>query len=282
MPELRTLMTGLVIGESPRWHQDHLWFSHWGAEEIIAVDVEGNSEVAAPGPPGLGWSIDWLPDGRLLVTGQQLLRREADGSLVTHADLSGVSDGWNEIVVDGRGNIYVNSVGLPLRGRGIPSRKHRAGHPRRLGWPGGRRHRVPQWHGRHTRQFHADRLRVLRRQAHGVRHRRRRRPVEPPGLGRGPGARRYLRRRRRRRLDLDRSQRLCAGRRRRRDPSADRAGPEPVRLHAGGHGQNDPVLARRRMAHAGERPRQPLSADQRTSHRPGAGRPGTAPGAGWP
>jgi sugar lactone lactonase YvrE len=101
MPELRTLMTGLVIGESPRWHQDRLWFSHWGAEEIIAVDVEGNSEVAAPGPPGLGWSIDWLPDGRLLVTGQQLLRREADGSMVTHADLSRVSDGWNEIVVDG-------------------------------------------------------------------------------------------------------------------------------------------------------------------------------------
>jgi sugar lactone lactonase YvrE len=112
MPELRTLMTGLVIGESPRWHEGRLWFSSWGTQEIVAVDVDGGREVVAPGQPGFGWSIDWLADGRLLVTGQQLLRREADGSMVPHADLSGLSDGWNEIVVDGRGNIYVNSVGF--------------------------------------------------------------------------------------------------------------------------------------------------------------------------
>ena len=47
------------------------------------------------------------------MTGRELLRREPDGSLVRHADLSGLSRyGWNEIVVDGRGNIYVNSVGF--------------------------------------------------------------------------------------------------------------------------------------------------------------------------
>jgi hypothetical protein len=45
-------MTSLVIGESPRWHEGRLWFAHWGAEEIVAVDVEGNSEVVAQGPPG--------------------------------------------------------------------------------------------------------------------------------------------------------------------------------------------------------------------------------------
>ena len=28
--------------------------------------------------------------------------------MVTHADLSRITDGWNEIVVDGRGNVYVN------------------------------------------------------------------------------------------------------------------------------------------------------------------------------
>ena len=38
----------------------------------------GVSEVMALGPPGLGWSIDWLSDGRLLVTGDQLLRHEPD------------------------------------------------------------------------------------------------------------------------------------------------------------------------------------------------------------
>ena len=37
------------------------------------------------------------------------MRREPDGSLVPHADLSGVGvNDFNEIVVDGRGNIYVN------------------------------------------------------------------------------------------------------------------------------------------------------------------------------
>ena len=86
--EAKPLLTGLVIGESPRWHEDRLWFANWGTEEIVAVDLEGNAEVVAKGPPGLGWSIDWLPDGRLLVTGQGLTRREPDGSMVPHADLS--------------------------------------------------------------------------------------------------------------------------------------------------------------------------------------------------
>jgi sugar lactone lactonase YvrE len=99
----------LVIGESPRWHEGRLWFANWGAEEIVAVDLDGNAEVVGKGPPGLGWSIDWLPDDRLLVTGEALMRVEPDGSTVRHADLSGLGvSGFNEIVVDGRGNIYVN------------------------------------------------------------------------------------------------------------------------------------------------------------------------------
>jgi sugar lactone lactonase YvrE len=32
--------------------------------------------------------------------------------MVRHADLGSLADGWNEIVVDGRGNIYVNAVGI--------------------------------------------------------------------------------------------------------------------------------------------------------------------------
>jgi sugar lactone lactonase YvrE len=107
--EAQPLLSGLLIGESPRWHEGRLWFAHWGTGEIVAVDLEGRSEVVGQGPPGLGWSIDWLPDARLLVTGEGLMRIEPDGSMVSHADLSIVGvDDFNEIVVDGRGNIYVN------------------------------------------------------------------------------------------------------------------------------------------------------------------------------
>lgn len=104
----RVLLSGLAFVESPRWHGERLWFAHWGAGEIVAVGLDGATEVVGQGPPGFGWSLGWLPDGRLLVTGERLLRREPDGSMVEHADLSGLSDGWNEIVVDGRGNIYAN------------------------------------------------------------------------------------------------------------------------------------------------------------------------------
>jgi sugar lactone lactonase YvrE len=106
----KVLLDGLAYVESPRWHEGRLWFAHWGTGEIVAVDLDGHSEVTGHGPAGLGWSIDWLPDGRLLVTGKELLRREPDGSMVRHADLSGIAEGWNEIVVDGWGNIYLNSI----------------------------------------------------------------------------------------------------------------------------------------------------------------------------
>jgi len=111
VPERQTLMNGLVVGESPRWHAGRLWFSNWGAQEIIAVDVNGRSEVMVRVPTTVPFSIDWLPDGRLLVVSgpeARLLRQEPDRSLATHADLSGLAKGWNEIVVDGRGNTYVN------------------------------------------------------------------------------------------------------------------------------------------------------------------------------
>jgi sugar lactone lactonase YvrE len=119
--EVTPLLGGLKIGESPRWHDGRLWFAHWGAEEIVAVDLEGNAEVVAEGPPGLGWSIDWLPDARLLTTGPGLSHVEADGSMAPHADLSGLGvDGFNEIVVDGRGNVYVNGGATFQPGEGEP------------------------------------------------------------------------------------------------------------------------------------------------------------------
>jgi sugar lactone lactonase YvrE len=119
VPELQILMSGLAFPESPRWHHDRLWFSDWGAHEVIAVDLEGNSEVIVR-VPSFPMCIDRLPDGRLLIvsaTDGLLLRREPDGSLVTHADLTGLADHkWNDIVVDGRGNAYVNNIGFDFPG----------------------------------------------------------------------------------------------------------------------------------------------------------------------
>ena len=119
MADPRILTSGLVFPESPRWHADRLWFADWGRHEVIAVDLEGQTEVVAR-VPSFPLCFDFLPDGRLLVVSAiegLLLRMEPDGTLVTHADLTGLSDhSWNDIVVDGRGNAYVNNIGFDFPG----------------------------------------------------------------------------------------------------------------------------------------------------------------------
>src|SRR6476619_3849424 len=112
---VKTLLTGLGFGESPRWHEGRLWFANWGMQEVVAVDLSGKSEVMVRVPTSIPFSIDWLPDGRLIIVSgpeRLLLRLEPDGSLATQADLRPFSEhGCNEIVVDGRGNSYVNGGG---------------------------------------------------------------------------------------------------------------------------------------------------------------------------
>src|SRR5215831_13347526 len=107
-----TLVSGLAMGESPRWHDNRLWFSDWGAREILAVDAAGRSEVVVRASFDLPFCIDWLPAGRLLIVAgreSRVVRLQSDGTLGTHVDLKSISDTvWNEIVVDGRGNAYVN------------------------------------------------------------------------------------------------------------------------------------------------------------------------------
>lgn len=152
--ELHLLLDGLAYVEAPRWHDGRLWFSHWGRQEILAVDLDGTCEVVAPGPPSMGWATARLPDGQLLVTGETLQRQEADGSFVQHADLTGVTGltgthpgACDEIVVDGHGNIYVNTssstssaAANPTAGssrsspRTAPCARWRASWPSPTGW----------------------------------------------------------------------------------------------------------------------------------------------------
>ena len=101
--ELHILLTGIAMGESPRWHDNRLWFSDWGAQEIVTVDVNGNRETVLRTPFGLPFCIDWLPDNRLLIvsgrecsiegcTGREYLER--DHCEIDHAD-QGPTAFWN-------------------------------------------------------------------------------------------------------------------------------------------------------------------------------------------
>jgi sugar lactone lactonase YvrE len=118
MPEPRIVLSGLGIPESPRWHEGRLWFCNWIDRQVMAADLDGEAEVMLTRDPAshpMGCSIGWLPDGRLLTTGAKLERQEPDGSMVTIAEQHA-----NEIVVDGRGNVYINGADFDFVGGGAP------------------------------------------------------------------------------------------------------------------------------------------------------------------
>src|SRR3954451_21205138 len=100
---MHVVLDGLRVGESPRWHDGRLWLCHWGAGEVLAVDAAGAVEVVARVDTTIPFSIDWLPDGRLLIVSGP------ERKLVGYADLGELpATAFNEIVVDGRGNAFVN------------------------------------------------------------------------------------------------------------------------------------------------------------------------------
>ena len=122
MSDTTTICEDLHFSECPRWHEGRLWFSDFYGLKVLSVAEDGSdlrteADVAEQ-PSGLGW----LPDGRLLVVSmrdQRILRREADGTLSTHADLSGHATGHlNDMTVDSAGRAYVGSFGFDLMGGG--------------------------------------------------------------------------------------------------------------------------------------------------------------------
>lgn len=116
--EFTVVLSGLAYLECPRWHDGRIWVSDFYRHEVLSATEQGDDlrvEATVPGQPsGLGW----LPDGRLLIVSMRdrlLLRREFDGSLVVHADLSAHLDHHaNDMVVDAEGRAYVGSFGFDL------------------------------------------------------------------------------------------------------------------------------------------------------------------------
>src|SRR5438270_2221045 len=113
MDETRLMLDGLGFPESTRWRDGRVWVCNWGAGEVLAVTLSGEREVMARlAPRTLPFSIDWFPDGTLLVVdGPQrlLLRQDLDGALGVFADLTGFGSApFNELVVDAAGNAYTN------------------------------------------------------------------------------------------------------------------------------------------------------------------------------
>ncbi len=115
----RAVLDGLWFPESTRWHGGRLWVADWQAREIIAASASGRREETLP-VPSSPCSFDWTPDGRLLVVSggdAAVLQGTPDGSLAPYADLAPITrKPWNEIVVDGRGCAYVNSIGFDFPG----------------------------------------------------------------------------------------------------------------------------------------------------------------------
>lgn len=108
---------GLNFGEGLRWHGGRFWYSDFHQHRVSSAAPNGSVRVELEiddQPSGLGW----LPDGRLLVVAmmsQRLLRREADGHAVLHADLKGLAKFHaNDMLVDKHGNAFIGSFGFDL------------------------------------------------------------------------------------------------------------------------------------------------------------------------
>ena len=123
--DIRTVVSGMHFLEGPRWHDGRIWFSDFYSFQVYSAREDGSDlrvEARVEHKPS---GIGWLPDGRLLVVSmrdRKLLRREADGTLVTHADLSDYAGGnANDMVVDAQGRAWVGDFGFDLMG-GAPFR----------------------------------------------------------------------------------------------------------------------------------------------------------------
>jgi sugar lactone lactonase YvrE len=112
-------LSGLYFGECPRWHDGRLWYSDFFDHAVFSISPAGDRRVEVDfdgEPSGLGW----LPDGRLLINSRldrAILRREPDGTLVRHGELTPWAT-WhaNDMVVAANGQAYAGNFGFDLDG----------------------------------------------------------------------------------------------------------------------------------------------------------------------
>lgn len=115
------LVGGLGFTESPRWHDDRLWYIDIPAHSVRAVDLHGRDELIETLPDRIS-AIDFLPDGAVVVAlaDERRVLRLDDRSV--HADLRELGTGGgcflkvNDMVVDAKGFLYLdcNMPGLDL------------------------------------------------------------------------------------------------------------------------------------------------------------------------
>jgi sugar lactone lactonase YvrE len=107
------LLTGLKFPESPRWHDDKLWFVDMDDHKVLTIDMQRNVETILERPnrvSGLGFT----PDEKLLVVSMEdnkLFRLDPDG-IKEVADLSKFNPFLlNDMVIDKKGRAYIGNFG---------------------------------------------------------------------------------------------------------------------------------------------------------------------------
>jgi sugar lactone lactonase YvrE len=113
-----TVLEKLTFLEGPRWREGRVWVSDFYTHRVLSAAEDGSDlrvEATVPAQPS-GTGV--LPDGRLLIASmrdQRILRREQDGTLVTHADLAPLAEGvLNDMTVDPQGRCWVGCFGFDL------------------------------------------------------------------------------------------------------------------------------------------------------------------------